>query len=263
MLPFISIFGKQIPAYGLCMAIGILVCSFGACLRAHRNKLCVEDLIVYGACIIGVALFGAAILYNFVTYGFIGLIKEIQNHGIDEIIKNNGLVFYGGLLGGLVGMLLAYKITRTSPKLYYVSAVPFIPIGHAFGRLGCFCAGCCYGKESNSIFAMKFKAAVTGVSPDIAVLPTQLFEVIGNVFIAIYLLKKYPYNSEKTSNVLFEYLILYAVMRFFIEFCRGDALRGSWMLFSTSQWISISMILVVSFLLYRSKKKGMSEQYGK
>lgn len=256
MLPFISIFGRQIPAYGLCMAVGILVASFGACFRAYRSRLCVEDLIVYAACVIGSAIFGAAILYDIVTYGFVGLVKEVLQHGFDELIKNNGLVFYGGMLGGLVGMYLAFIITRTSPQIYYVSAVPYIPIGHAFGRLGCFCAGCCYGKESNGIFALKFKYAITDLSPDIAVLPTQLFEVVGNVFIAVYLLKKYPYNSNNTPDVLFEYLMLYSVMRFLIEYCRGDSIRGSWFILSTSQWISLSLICVISILLYKSKRKG-------
>jgi phosphatidylglycerol:prolipoprotein diacylglycerol transferase len=245
VFPYILIIGKQIPAYGVCLVIGLIVVSLGACYQAYIRNLSVDDLIIYIACVTGMALVGAALLYDIVTLGLFELLKAIINFNLKKILSCNGLVFYGGVIGGLLGMIFAAKITKTKPSIYYVSIVPYIPVGHAIGRVGCFCAGCCYGLESDSIFAVKFKNSVTGLSPDIAVIPIQLIEAVCDICIAAYLIKKYQYSCGKNNNVLSEYLILYAIMRFVIEFLRGDSIRGRWLHLSTSQWISVSFLLVI------------------
>ena len=79
MLPFISVFEKKIPMYGLCIAVGLVVSSLISCVRAKKRELSVDDLIIFIACIVGMALVGAGLFYDFVTYGVEYIILAIQS----------------------------------------------------------------------------------------------------------------------------------------------------------------------------------------
>lgn len=255
MFPYIEIFGRMIPTYGICMAIGILTTCTGACLQAYRKNLSVPDLLVIAASSILGVLIGAKVLYNLVSFGVIGSMKMLATGKIMELTANAGFVFYGGMIGGLIGTLTASRLFGISPRIYYTSAVPFIPIGHAIGRIGCFLAGCCYGKPSSLPIAVRFPHSMSGVSPEIAVIPIQLIEAFGDLAIAIYLFAKYG-NRADGDNSLLEYGALYAIMRFLLEFWRGDSIRGEFGPFSTSQWISILLVCCVIFVGTFSKVYG-------
>lgn len=263
MLPYIVVFGKGIPVFGICMALGVMTASVWACLRAYSEQLLIEDMIIYIACVCGMCMLGAKLFYCLVTYGVSGSFQLLWSGRAGELLEQGGFVFYGGMIGGLAGLLLAKKITGAEAAQFYGSAVPVIPIGHAIGRVGCFFAGCCYGKEYEGFGSVRFPHSVSGLSPDTGVIPTQLIEAFGNILIAVYLFQKYK-GSKNGKKILGDYVLLYAVMRFLLEFLRGDAARGGFAVFSTSQWISIILIAVQGGFYFKAgwknEKLGKTEQ---
>lgn len=151
-----------------------------------------------------------------------------------------GFVFYGGFLGGIL-YLLIYKFLDKSLNLSIVwSMLPALSIGHGIGRIGCFLAGCCYGKPTDWFWSIHLHGSDRH--------PTQLIEASGLLFLGAYLLR------SKTSKLtlLANYLLFYGGLRLFIEALRGDVVRGEWGLLTPSQWISL--ILILAGIVIKFKK---------
>lgn len=158
-----------------------------------------------------------------------------------------GLVFYGGLIGVFIGAMVYSKFFKQDCRdmLYY--SVPTFSLFQIFGRIGCFLAGCCYGRVSE-----KYGIAYTHAEHTLnegPYLPVQLYESAMNLVLFIFLLiyEKANKGREKCYQAVGLYLIPYGTFRFIIEFFRGDAVRGIFGGLSTSQWISL---LVVPFGIY-------------
>ncbi len=170
------------------------------------------------------------------------------------------MTFYGGLLGGVIGFLLMYflwyrKHNKGIMKKLLTIAPACITIAHAFGRIGCFLAGCCYGKQTTSWIGIKF--------PDHPnpIIPTQLIESVA-LFILTFILIILAFRFEcKYTFVV--YMLGYAIIRFIIEFYRDDH-RGAFLgIFSPSQiWCFVLFIsgFVMWFLLkkvlFRNEEKS-------
>jgi len=163
-------------------------------------------------------------------------------------IWEGGLVFYGGLI---VSLIVAVWYIRRN-HLYFWSYgdvfAPAISLGHAIGRLGCFMAGCCHGREIgyDAWYGVIFPANPNSFAPTgIPLYPTQLMEVIGE-FLTFALLLIIRRKKRFEGQLLATYLIAYALLRGFVEYFRGDYIRGfiidPWL--STSQFISIIMLLI-------------------
>ena len=168
----------------------------------------------------------------------------------------HGFVFYGGLIGALIMVWIythAFKLSFWKMSDRLIIGAPLI---HAIGRLGCFFAGCCHGRASDSACAVTFHP--DSVAPQgQSFLPTQLFESGANLLIFI-ILFVYSRRSPADRKLLGLYLMLYAVARFVLEFFRGDLDRGFLFSLSTSQWISIVLLpvgLVLIFVRFTAKKK--------
>lgn len=159
-----------------------------------------------------------------------------------------GFVFYGGLLFGL-GLVLLLKFFNS--KIRKVSLAGFVvplALGHAVGRVGCFLAGCCYGKEADSLLTISMHGHYR--------YPVQLFEAIAVFFLGVFLLKKKHHHSP---YLLSYYLLIYGPIRFGLEFLRGDDVRGAWGILSPSQWVSLALMglgVAVLFSTYTKLKKG-------
>jgi phosphatidylglycerol:prolipoprotein diacylglycerol transferase len=141
---------------------------------------------------------------------------------------------------------------------------PFLPFAHAFGRLGCFCAGCCYGIEYHGPFAVQFP--FNEISPELSEVerfPVQLFEAFLNMicfgvllFIMMKNIKKKPEERKlKQGQLMGIYLTYYLIARTFLELLRGDSVRGKIGFLSTSQIISILLIPVAIYFLLARKRK--------
>ena len=203
---------------------------------------------------LGFGLLFGKLVYILVTYGFKGIIDVIKDGNGIVLLESQGIVFYGGLIGALIGVKVSEVLSHTNAKDYYTSIIPFLPLGHAIGRIGCFMAGCCYGRVCYGPLGMYFRHAVSGLSPNVPVLPTQLIESFLNVCIFLYLYKKTK-NKRNDDEVLLDYIMIYSIIRFFLEFLRGDLIRGKYLFLYTSQWLSIGMICGVFFYKTFKKKK--------
>lgn len=142
MYPFIHILNFTIPTYGLCMAIGIFLCGFLIIKKAVKSGFSFEDMLIFEAISLGAAIVGAAALYIFVTYSPKELCAMITS-GDFSFLTNGGLVFYGGLLFGTAGALLSARLLKLDIENLERCVVPYLPLGHAIGRIGCLMAGCC------------------------------------------------------------------------------------------------------------------------
>jgi phosphatidylglycerol:prolipoprotein diacylglycerol transferase len=125
-------------------------------------------------------------------------------------------------------------------------------LAHALGRIGCFSYGCCYGRDTGSFIGMLFPPQSPAGSLGVKVIPTQLIEsfTLVIIFIVLNFLKKY---KEFEGQIFIYYLMLYAIVRFIIEFFRGDE-RGQILFLSVSQFGSAVLIVLSIFLWYRWKK---------
>ena len=185
MFPKINIYGKEISTYAICAAVGlgfcILLMHFLIKNRRDVYKACLGVMAVFA----GVGMFiGAHIVY---TITRIDAITELFNHwdyymsSWDKALMMlgsifGGMVFYGGLFGGLGGAALYCRIKKLSFLHYADIFAPVIPLFHAFGRIGCLMAGCCYGIESE--FGFHTTPHVEGVA-DVSRFPVQLVECFG------------------------------------------------------------------------------------
>ncbi len=250
MLPYIHLFGKVIPMYGLCMATGLLLSSGLALWRARAEGGDVNSLLAIIACIVGCGIGGAKLLYLLVSCDPREVLRELAR-GDFTALANSGFVFYGGLIGGLLGALLGGRITGVSLRQYCAAVVPCVPLGHAFGRLGCFFAGCCYGRATDGPLGVHFPAA--GI--DEAVIPTQLIEAGLNLCLFLLLLR-WADQSDRRATILPRYLMSYAIIRFLLEFLRGDEIRGFFAFLSVSQWISVALFLGCILWMSRNRRSA-------
>ena len=256
MKPFIHIFEYKIATYGLLILLGFIVGILIAVYRSHIYSQKKED-VIYASLFAAIGLIiGAKLLYILIN---IPLIVEnfnaiISNPKYIIDILQSGFVFYGGLIGALI---LIYIYTKKY-KIDFISLIelltPSFPLIHAFGRLGCFFAGCCYGIPFDPPIGMMFNESIAAPH-NIALFPVQLLEAFLNILIFIFLIT-YARKKRNKGNVICIYLIFYSVVRFLVEYLRYDAERGILFGFSTSQWFSIVIIIVViGVYLYKNKLK--------
>lgn len=238
MLPRIYIYGYPFPMYAVMALLGMVFAVTIAFVKRKAFGLRKRDILriaayaIIGA-MLGAKLFGA--IGKIVKYGGEPGFWTAENW---QRILGAGGVFYGGLLGGLGLTALRAKIGRIElKKVLDIGAY----IGLAFqslGRIGCYCAGCCYGIEL----------------ADGTRFPVQLVEA-GFCFVALLAFLLIRPERRWPGLPLFPvYLITYSVGRFVLEFFRGDANRGVWIL-STSQWIALALITLAVVWLKKSQFK--------
>lgn len=234
MLPTITIFGHVIAMYGVMCLFGILLAILICVLRAKKCDLLKEDILYMGILsAIGIVV-GGKILYLLLDIPVIIRYRSFIFGSIDQFFSymSGGFVFYGGLFGAIFVIYLYCRKFSVSFQKAMICMVPSFPIAHAFGRIGCFFAGCCYGIDD---------------------IPVQLYECIGNIliFFVLLLIEK----VGKRNQLPYIYLSLYAVLRFALEFLRADSKRGFIFHLSTSQWISIMVLIFVIYQEVKTKNK--------
>lgn len=237
MIPYIYI---QIPSYGLMTVIGIITAIsvlYYRSMKFEKYSIPFKDfLILCGICGAG-CLIGSRII--FLLTQIPSLIEDFSFQRLLNMTLLGGYVFYGGLLGALGGAWLFSKI-----KKYYVSdvmdfVVPAFVLFHAFGRIGCFMSGCCYGFQLHEQFVLG--------GMHLNYFPLQLVESAFE-FVMFFVLSKV--SDGKKLKV---YLLSYSIFRFLNEFFRGDTVRGVWFGISTSQIIAIIIICVEAVVSVKAK----------
>ena len=234
-----SIGPVTVHGYGLMIGIGVVVALLVGDYRAKKRNL--DGDLIYGMTF-------ATVILGFMFARVLFIITEWSSFLEDPMsyITGNGFVVYGGILGGALTMFFYCKIKKVKFLDYFDLMVPSVALAQGFGRIGCFLAGCCYGKETNSPLGIVFHNSHFAPN-DVRLYPTQLMMSGGDFIIAGILLWYASKNRVKGKTGTL-YLILYSIGRFIIEFFRNDN-RGSVGLLSTSQFIGI-FALVISLLLY-------------
>ena len=239
--------------YAVCIMGGLVLGIIVALLRAGIYQYKKEDVLFasfYG--IIGLIV-GGKMLYLITVIPFLveNFQQVIRSREILQALMTGGFVFYGGLFGALAGIWIYVKQYHLTMLGLLEIIIPSVPLIHGFGRIGCFCAGCCYGKEFPEPIGMVFRNSVVAPN-DIPLFPVQLAEAAGNIIIFSILIL--IYRKRKTNGQLTAiYLIGYSIMRFLLEYMRADTERGIWFGISTSQWISVG-ILAAGILIWKNRK---------
>lgn len=220
----------SVHSYGVMIAIGFIAALLVGDYRAKKKGL--DDDLVWSIfiCSIVGGIGGAKLLYYIID------IKNIINNPSILLNVQNGFVVYGGIIGGVL-LSWFYVHRKKTPFIPYLDLlIPSVSIGQGFGRIGCFLAGCCYGRKTDSIFGIVFHNS--DFAPNgVKLIPTQLISATGDFAIAavlIFMSRKKKFEGQIAQN----YLILYGIGRFAIEMLRNDP-RGAVGSLSSSQIISI------------------------
>ena len=228
-----------IHTYGFLIAAGFLVGLYLAVWRAKKEGIPSDRIIDLGFYILLSAIVGSRLLFIIINSGY-----YVRNPLAIFKIWEGGLVFYGGVL--LAVPTAIWYVKRHNLRLWTMADIfaPSIAIGHVFGRLGCFSAGCCFGKAAETLPWGVIFADPECLAPlNIRLHPVQLYESAGELIIFVILMVLAGRKSYK-GRLFMTYLLLYAVLRFTVEFFRGDEARGFLMPYiSVSQGISIIIFI--------------------
>ncbi len=247
ILPKILHFGSIfLPTYGFLVALGVLLGLWISVRNSERLGYNGDNAWNLGIIVVMSGIFGAKVLYV-----INGVLIE-HTLGWRDVFTvytlQAGGVFYGGLLAAMIAAAW-YVRKHQMPALGTCDAfAPGLALGHAIGRLGCFAAGCCYGKPTHHWWAVTFTNPlakdITGTPLGIPLQPTQLFEFaveLANFFLLMWLLKRRKFDGQ----VFGAFMFVYGIARFFIEFLRGDPDRG----FLFNQAITVTQLIAVGLVL--------------
>jgi phosphatidylglycerol:prolipoprotein diacylglycerol transferase len=259
VLPTIVIFGKSIGTYSLATMAGLLLLV--ACLyRLPRMRgYDGADEIMVGIWCIVPTVVGASLLFAFTNAGYIvDVLGHAAGRSFTDVIADivpafSGLVFYGGLLGCLVGIVLWCRVHHEPLARHMDVWAVGVPAFHCCGRVGCFLGGCCYGIESP--FGFTYTLDPIATANGVCRFPVQLLEAALELILFLVLVRLYR-TRRLEGHLMFAYLMSYAVVRFLDEFLRGDAYRGFFGPLSTSQWISLAILSGCIVLLMCDRRQG-------
>lgn len=253
MLPYVSLFGKPVPMYGVMILLGTAASLLYVklCLKKRGFPEADAELaLIYS--VIGVFI-GAKILWLATVWEkFTAELPYLFTTPQAFLQKylSGGFVFYGGLFGALFAAWLYCRVHKLSFFSLARLLMPVVPLFHGFGRLGCFFMGCCYGCRSDMLGVCYTHSEI---APNgIPLLPVQLIEAAAEFllfFILVWLAKK----KESGRTMFCTWLFSYGILRFILEFFRGDHYRGFWGVLSVSQVLSLIAVALGTMALLRSK----------
>ncbi|WP_125154583.1 prolipoprotein diacylglyceryl transferase [Clostridium rectalis] len=243
-----EIFGIKIYGYGAMIALGILSALL---LLKHRikNENYDEDS-VFNMSVIAIisGVLGGKILY---------IITELKNISENPNILRNiqaGFVIYGAIIGGALSVYFYCKKKSWNFLRMFDIVIPSISLAQGFGRIGCFLAGCCYGKPTQLSIGVEF--IKSPFAPNgVLIHPTQIYSAIFDFVLTIILLW-YDKKERKDGRIFALYTIIYGVGRIIVEYFRDDP-RGNVGIFSTSQFISLFIIIIGVIVFNLDKLKTL------
>lgn len=242
----------KLHTYGLMIVIGFLAGLFLIRQQAMREGIDPDRIVDTSFWGLAFGLLGGRIVY------IITRLDYFSAHPMEIFyFWEGGLVFYGGFLGGVFAFWFFSKKYKL-PFLQSVDlAIPSLAIAHFFGRLGCFFAGCCFGRPAPGLpWAITFSDPLSLAPPGIPLHPTQLYDALNALI--IFSVTLFLRNRKKfIGQLLVVYMLMYAIGRSIVEIYRGDTIRGfvidSWL--STSQFISVFIFAAGIILWIKWAKK--------
>jgi phosphatidylglycerol:prolipoprotein diacylglycerol transferase len=238
--------------YGFLIAIGFLVALWLAIKQAKKTGVSEDKIIDLAFYCLVAAIIGSRLFFIITNWSY------YAGRPFDMLkIWEGGLVFYGGLIFAVPTALLIVRWANLPLWKTFDIFAPSVAIGHAIGRLGCFCAGCCYGKPAENlpwsvIFTDPDSLAIRGVPLH----PSQIYESAGellNFFILIIIRRRQSFDGQ----IFFLYIMNYSIIRAVVEMFRGDEVRGFIIPgVSISTGISLLMFVSSAFMLLKLKKES-------
>ena len=236
--------------YGILVATGFILGISTAARRARtvgESPDAVMDLSIW--LLVG-GVIGARFLYVISYWD-----QSFAGQPISEIfkIRNGGMVFYGGFIGGILGLLLYTRWKKLKVLQMADILAPSLPLGHAFGRVGCLMTGCCYGKESSAPWAVRFPEGHPTFPSNVH--PTQIYSSLLNIIlfaILVYFFHKRRFQGQ----ILGFYLVGYAITRTIVEAFRGDYPYHYFGLLTQGQLISLGIVAAgVALLVFSGRRE--------
>lgn len=249
----LDVFDMHFHAYATMLALAFLVGTLAAVRSLNRREPPIPVTTLCGVWAFVGALLGAKAFW-------IAQYDSISNLWRVVFFWESGLVFYGGLIGAIVGLVGYLKFNKLPVLVVADACAPFVALGEAITRVGCFLNGCCWGRVSDVPWALAFPRSSPVfeqhahehlVSPtamaSLPVHPTQLYMVLG-LMAAFALLLWAGRRARYAGQTTLLYLFLYGIVRFTVEIFRGDCPR-SLMNFTLSQMISFGLIVAAGIAL--------------
>lgn len=247
MFPFITILGRQYSSYAILGLIGLFFGAFIAGRRAKRFGVSPHD-VVFLAVFTGIGLMvGGVSLFAFTQIPNIWQNRAFLLVDSFSFLRTYmcGMVFYGGLFGSIAGLAVCARFLKIPFYRCMELLIPVFPLSHAIMRVGCFAAGCCFGIAFPPPIGIAFENSL-GAPNGVTMFPVQLLEAAVNLLIFA-VLWVYTKRDRDWRKIACLYGIMYGFARFCLEFLRGDEIRGYVLFLSTSQFISV-LVLIVSIL---------------
>jgi len=241
-------------SYGVLLALAYLAGLQLAVVRARRAGLDGTKVMDFGLYLIIAALVGAKLMLVIVDFDYF----RNQPRELFSLVRAGG-VFYGGLIGALLAAIVLVRRYRLPLWTTADLIAPGIALGHIIGRFGCLLAGCCYGRPTDLPWGITFTdpvaAANVGTPLGQALHPTQLYDAGAEALILLLLLATERRGRPFPGRTFWGYMLLYGVSRFVIELFRGDP-RGAMMGMATSQFVSVLIVPVSLFMLWRLRERA-------
>ncbi|MBU2621537.1 MAG: prolipoprotein diacylglyceryl transferase [Proteobacteria bacterium] len=240
--------------YGFFIAVGFLAGIYIAVKEARRlgeNPEMIMDLCFY---LLVAAIIGSRLFY-------VATNPKMFLDDPVEILKiwNGGLVFYGGFIAALITGIIYLKAKNIPVWKTADIMVPSVALAHFFGRIGCFFAGCCYGKYCDLPWAVTFNNPDSLAPQGLPLHPTQLYSAFNNlaIFLLLFFLRK---RKDYDGQLFWIYVLIYGITRSFIEIFRAD-FRGEFHygIFSVSQVVGGVMAVVSLIMLFILRKRALSK----
>ena len=231
-----------IHTYGVLVAAGFLIGLAVAARLVRREGLPSETIADLGVWLILAGMASAKLFY--IVFFWQDFLAGLHTEGVRSL--REGFVFYGGFIGASLATVVFTRRRRLSLWKIGDACAPGAAIGHAFGRVGCFFNGCCYGKPCSLPWAVRFPAPHPMAG--IPVHPTEIYEALGNIVIFLALTRFYR-RKRFDGQVWWWYVLSYGVLRFVVEFFRGDYERYYFGVFTIGHAIAAVMVVVAVIAL--------------
>ncbi|MCC6696550.1 MAG: prolipoprotein diacylglyceryl transferase [Candidatus Hydrogenedentes bacterium] len=249
----ITVFGLTFHSYRTLLAAAFVICTLLAVRESKRGASAPALSPAIGIWALAGALLGARVFYVLQYEGIRALAQAL-------LVWKGGLVFYGGLAGGALAVAAYCRLRGLRVLPVADIGAPYLALGEAITRIGCFLNGCCYGMACPYPWGVAFPPGSVAyqdhldadmLSPNMAhtvpLHPTQLYMTVGLVAVFV-VLKRLLSRKPWGGSVVCAYLLLYGILRFLVEILRGDSVRGVAGL-TLSQSISAAMVLAALIAL--------------
>jgi len=244
---FIRLGPLDIRTYGVLVAVGFMVGLAVAAWRARREGIDPERVTDFGVWLVISGMLGGKLFY--ILFFWSDFVYGWQHEGLRSL--REGFVFYGGFITASLTAVAYATIKRLPMAKMGDILAPSIALGHAFGRMGCFLNGCCFGKRCALPWAVTFPPP--HVMAGIPVHPTELYEVFGNL--AIFAgLSAFFRHRQYDGQVWWLYVLGYGVLRFVVEFFRGDYDVHYFGVLTVGQLVAMTMIVTATVAMVLLRK---------